>query len=133
MATPYATPEDVATRLNAEFDDGETSQVEAFLRDISAVIRNEVPDLDTRLLANTADPDLVVATVFQVIRRVLDDANVGPAGTTKSEEHPEYSYSIARALSTASAEGLDLTDAEIARLSARAEKQSGKAFSIIPG
>lgn len=133
MATPYASPEDVAIRLNVTLDEGQETQAEAFLRDVSALIRDEVPDLDARITAGTKDRDLVVAVVFQVIRRVLDDANIGPAGTTTSEEHPEYSYSITRALSQASAQGLELTDSEIARLSARPQQRSSQAFSIIPG
>lgn len=124
MATSYATPQDVAIRLNTEFDKGETDQVEAFLEDVSALIRNEVPDLDARLAAGTADPKFVKGVVFQIIGRILTAANSGGVGLT-SETHPEYAYTLSRA----AAEGLDLTAAELRKLRGR----RSAAFSIIPG
>jgi hypothetical protein len=122
----------VATRLNTTFEGAEEKQVEAFLVDVSALIRNEVPDLDTRLGTGEADPDFVRGVVFQVISRILSAAKDGTGVTTTTEQHPEYSYTITRALSQAAAEGLDLTDREIARLTGR-NRRTGRAFSIIPG
>jgi hypothetical protein len=124
MATPYATVQDVAIRLNTTFEGGEEEQVEAFLRDVSALIRNEVPDLDTRLADGQVDPDFVVGVVFQIIGRILTAANGGGVGVT-SETHPEYAYTLSRA----AAEGLELTAAELRKLRGR----RSAAFSIIPG
>lgn len=124
MATPYASVVDVATRLDTTFENGEQAQVEAFLRDVSALIRSEVPDLDTRLAAGQADPDLVVGVVFQIIGRILSAATGGGVGVT-SETHPEYAYTLSRA----AIEGLELTAAELRKLRGR----RSSAFSIIPG
>jgi hypothetical protein len=120
----FATADDVATRLNTTFEGAETNQVNAFLDDVSAVIRADVPDIDDRITAGTLDTGLVRAVVFQIVARLLTAAGNGIG--VASETHPEYAYTLTKA----AAAGLGLTDDEISRLSVR---HVGRPFSIRPG
>lgn len=126
MTVPFATMDDLATRLGTTFTDPvEIAQVDAFLVDVSELIRSEVPSIDQSIVDGTVTAEMARAVACQVAARVLTTA--GNGGVYGSETHPEYAYT----LTAAAAAGLDLTDAEKRRLTPRA-KQS-RAFSITPG
>ncbi|WHT21018.1 hypothetical protein N8J89_08105 [Crossiella sp. CA-258035] len=117
--TPLADFSEVQIRLGEEFDDKLTAQVNAFLRDASAVVRRRVPTVDANLADGSLDRDTVVMVITQVVMRRMSGIGL------LSEQHPEYSYT----LSPEAANGLALTDDEEALLR---PPQSGRAFSIVP-
>jgi hypothetical protein len=129
MAASFATVEDVAVWLKAEFEPGspERAQMQEFLGAISRLIRKRRPLIDEWIAAGTLDALWVRDVVRQVASRLLSSYEAG-AGY-ESEQYPEWSYRLTKA----AAAGLDLTDAELADLTPESEARTTRAFSIRPG
>lgn len=125
---PFAEPADIAKRHNVTFDEGETTQCEAFMEDVSAGIRAKRPQIDEQITAGAVSAKVVRGVVCQVVARMLTTA--GKAGLS-GETYPEYSYQ----LSSAATAGLLLSDAEWELITPASTEDTGrgKAFSIIPG
>lgn len=123
----FATIEDVEKRLNETFtEQGDIDQMNAFLDDVSALIRKRRPKIDEWIADGSLDAEWVRAVTCQVVARLLSSYEHG-AGV-ESETYPEWSYR----LSKAAAAGLTLTDAEKCDLTPESEGYS-RAFSIHPG
>ena len=125
MGTPFATPSDVAARLNTTFDEGQTQQCTLLLADVSALMRTKSPGLDDRIASGEVDSDLALAVACQIVIRVTSAVDHGGSAVL-GETYPEYAYQLAQAAS----HGLAMTDDEIDLLSGSPES---RAFSIIPG
>lgn len=127
MAT-YATPPDVATRLNVEFDAGETAQCEALLEDVSVLMRARLPLLDQWIADGLTETGLAKSKACYLAMQAITviDAGVGSEQTS----HPEYFVRI----STAAQAGVRLSDDDVNDLTPSSLRtQRGKAFSIRPG
>lgn len=125
MGAPFATPDDVAGRLDTTFDSGQTQKITLLLQDISALIRTKSPGIDDRIASGEVDSDLALAVACQIAIRLDESMNHGGA-SVMSETYPEYAYQLAQA----AAAGLAMTDDEIDLLSGLPGR---RAFSIIPG
>lgn len=121
---PFATARDIEVRLKRTFTEAETSQVEAFIRDVSALMRVKRPLIDVARASGAVSDDILVAFIFQVAARMVSSAERG-AGV-KSEQYPEWSY----ALTEAAARGLYFTDDELAMLSGAAPTAAAGAHSV---
>lgn len=126
MATPFATPTDVATLLKVTFDDAETLQCEMVLAAISAVMRSRLPDLDTWIADDLTDATLAKFVACDVAKQYIQVTKV--AGV-KSETHPEYTVVFQDVTSA----GMDLGDWIDLLTPASNRSARGKAFSIHPG
>lgn len=122
--TPFATAEDIQVRLARTFTDPEKLQVEAFIRDVSALMRVKRPLIDTARAAGQISDDILVAFIFQVASRMVSSAARG-AGV-KSETYAEWGYS----LTDAAARGLHFTDDELEMLNGAAAPSSSGAYSL---
>lgn len=125
MATPFATPTDVATLLKVTFDDAETLQCEMVLAALSAALRSQLPDLDTWITNGDTDPVLAKFAVCDLAKRYIQ---VVEARGVKSETHPEY-----QVVFQDGASGVDVTDWIDLLTPASNRNARGKAFSIQPG
>lgn len=128
MATPFATPVDVATLLKVTFDQAEDLQCEMVLAAISAAMRSRMPDLDNWIGTAATDPVLAKFAACDIAKNYIQVTKV--AGV-KSETHPEYTI-VFQDVDGASLDSfvsgwIDLLTPASNR-SAR-----GKAFSIHPG
>lgn len=128
MATPFATPTDVATLLKVTFDSAEELQCEMVLSAISAAMRSRMPTLDTWISDAATDPVLVKFAACDIAKNYIQ---VTKAAGVKSETHPEYTIVFqdvdGASLDSFVADWIDLLTPASNR-SAR-----GKAFSIHPG
>ncbi|GAA2774069.1 Gp19/Gp15/Gp42 family protein [Saccharopolyspora taberi] len=122
---PFATYEDLEVRLGVQYDDAERPQVEALITDVSALIRQARPSIDADIEAERISADVVRMVTCQVVARYMSTVDSGGIGV-RSEQHPEYGYT----LTTAAANGLELTQSELALLTP--VSQRSKAFSIMP-
>lgn len=122
----FATVEDLEQRLGVQYDDTERAQVEALIGDVSALIRQAHPSIDTDIAAGVVSADVARMVTCQVVARYMSTVDSGGIGI-RSEQHPEYGYT----LTDASANGLQLTRAELALLTPQSQRH--KAFSIMPG
>jgi hypothetical protein len=123
----FATIEDVEKRLKVSItEDADNDQMNAFLDDVSALIRKRRPKIDTWIAVGSLDAEWVRAVTCQVVARLLNSYEHG-AGV-ESETYPEWSYR----LSKVAAAGLDLTDKELCDLTPETEGYA-RAFSIHPG
>lgn len=128
MATPFATPDDVATLLKVTFDTAETLQCEMVLAAISAAMRSRLPDLDSWIDAGRTDPMLATFASCDIAKRYIQVTKV--AGV-KSETHPEYTV----VFQDVTASGLDSALSDWIDLLTPASNRTarGGAFSIHPG
>lgn len=128
MATPFATPDDVATLLKVTFDTAETAQCEMVLDAISAAMRSTIPQLDTWIADGSTDPILAKFAACDIAK---DYIQVTKAAGVKSETHPEY------AVVFQDVDGASLEDAvgKWTDLLTPASNRTarGRAFSIHPG
>lgn len=122
---PFATYEDLEVRLGVQYDDAERPQIEALITDVSALIRQARPSIDADIEAERISADVVRMVTCQVVARYMSTVDSGGIGV-RSEQHPEYGYT----LTTAAANGLELTQSELALLTP--VSQRSKAFSIMP-
>lgn len=125
MGAPFATPSDVANRLNTTYDDGQTQKVTLLLQDVSALMRSKSPGVDDRIANGEVDSDLALAVACQILIRVAEAVEHGGTPVI-SETYPEYAVQLGRL----DAAGLAMTDDEISLLSGVPPK---RAFSITPG
>jgi hypothetical protein len=125
MGVPFATPADVAGRLNTTFDEGQEQQITLLLQDVSGLVRTKSTGLDDRIANGEVDSDLALAVTCQILIRVVAAVDHGGAAVV-SETYPEYAYQLARS----AAAGLAMTDDEIDLLSGVPPK---RAFSVTPG
>jgi hypothetical protein len=123
---PFVTVEDLEQRLGVQYDDTERLQVEALIGDVSALIRQARPSIDADIAASVISADVVRMVTCQVVARYMSTVDSGGIGI-RSEQHPEYGYT----LTTAAANGLELTRSELALLTPQSQRY--KAFSIMPG
>lgn len=128
MATPFATPDDVATLLKVTFDQAEELQCEMVLAAISAAMRSRLPDLDTWIAADLTDGVLAKFAACDIAKQYIQVTKV--AGV-KSETHPEYTI----VFQDVTASGLDSALADWIDLLTPASNRTarGGAFSIHPG
>lgn len=123
----FATIPDVEKRLKVSItDQADIDQMNAFLDDVSALIRKRRPRINLWIANGLLDAEWVRAVTCQVVARLLNSYEMG-AGV-ESETYPEWSYR----LSKAAAAGLTLTDAELCDLTPETEGYA-RAFSIHPG
>ncbi|MCA1185710.1 phage Gp19/Gp15/Gp42 family protein [Saccharopolyspora sp. 6T] len=122
---PFATVEDLERRLGVQYDDTERAQVEALIEDVSALIRQARPSIDADIAAGRVSANVVRMVCCQVVARYMSTVDSGSIGV-RSEQHPEYGYT----LTTAAANGLELTQSELGLLTPASRRD--KAFSIIP-
>ena len=122
---PFATVEDLEKRLGVSYDDTERDQVQALIEDVSALIRQARPSIDADILAERISTDVVRMVTCQVVARYMSTVDSGGIGV-RSEQHPEYGYT----LTNAAANGLELTQSELALLTPQSQRH--KAFSIMP-
>lgn len=122
---PFATVEDLETRLGVQYDETERGQVTALIDDVSALIRQARPSIDADIDAGLISAGVVLMVTCQVVARYMSTVDSGGIGV-RSEQHPEYGYT----LTTAAANGLQLTQAELALLTPASQRS--KAFSIMP-
>lgn len=120
---PFATWTDFEVRLKTTFTDPERKQVEAFIADVSALVRVRRPLIDSAIAAGRVSPAIMVAFIFQVANRMV--ASAGRSGL-KSEQLPEWSYT----LTDAASRGLYFTDDELAMLSGALPTASAAAYSV---
>lgn len=126
MATPFATPTDVATLLKVTFDPAEELQCEMVLAAISAAFRSRLPDLDTWITDGLTDPVLAKFAVCDIAKQYIQVTKV--AGV-KSETHPEYAV----VFQDMSGTGVELGDWIDLLTPASNRTARGRAFSIHPG
>lgn len=126
MATPFATPVDVATLLKVTFDQAENLQCEMVLAALSAAIRSKLPDIDAWISAGSTDPVLAKFAVCDLAKQYIQVVKVGGV---KSETHPEYTVVFQDVSVTA----VDVTDWIDLLTPASNRSARGKAFSIHPG
>lgn len=127
MATPYATPDDVAITLNVVFDDGQKAQCTRLLAGVSAIMRSRLPLLDSWLATGKVDQILAQQCAIDMASSRI---NVTQARGLKSEQHPEYTVVFA----DGPLSGVDVTDDWRGLLTppeTRDEPQ--RAFSVRPG
>lgn len=123
----FATIPDVEKRLKVKItEEDDIDQMNAFLDDVSALIRKRRPKIDQWIADGSLAADWVRAVTCQVVARLLNSYEHG-AGV-ESETYPEWSYR----LSKVAAAGLALTDAELCDLTPDTEGYA-RAFSIHPG
>ncbi len=120
----FARPADLEVRLARTFSDTERLQVEAFIEDISALVRVKRPLTDSALAAGRVTQQILVALISQVAARIINSAARG-AGV-KSEQYPEWSY----ALTDAASRGLFFTADELEMLNGAAAPATAGAYSI---
>lgn len=126
MATPYASPSDVAALLKVTFDQAEELQCTMVLAAISAALRSKLPELDTWITEGLTDPDLAKFAVCDIATSYIQ---VTETKGIKSETHPEYTVvfqDVARS-------GVDVTDWIDLLTPASNRRARGRAFSIHPG
>lgn len=128
MATPFATPDDVATLRKVTFDDAEELQCEMVLAAISAAMRSRMPDLDAWIGAGDTDEVLAKFAACHIAKEYI---RVVTVGNVKSETHPEYAV----VFQDVDGAGLDAAvDDWIDLLTPASNRNArGKAFSIHPG
>lgn len=123
----FATIPDVEKRIKVSItEQADIDQMNAFLDDVSALIRKRRPRINLWIANGLLDAEWVRAVTCQVVARLLNSYEMG-AGV-ESETYPEWSYR----LSKAAAAGLTLTDAELCDLTPETEGYA-RAFSIHPG
>lgn len=120
----FAEPKDLEVRLAREFSTSERLQVQAFIEDISALIRVKRPLIDSALASGRVTKPILVALISQVAARIISSAARG-AGV-KSEQYPEWSY----ALTDAASRGLFFTADELEMLNGAAAPATAGAYSI---
>lgn len=124
MALPLIEVQDVLARLGEdEFSDAEKAQVESFIRYASGLLRSKLPTLDSRLLVQSVDQDLVTGAVVTAVVRALDSMRVGLR--VRAEQHPEYQATYV----DAPEDLVYFTAGEVAPLAPATQNTSG-AFSI---
>lgn len=127
MATSYATPTDVATRLNVTFNTGETAQCEALLEDVSARMRARLPSLDTWITAGDTDAVLAKGIACELAMTAITVIDTGMGADQVM--HPEHTVRI----SSAASAGIRLSDSDAELLTPVSSRSArGKAFSIHP-
>ena len=127
MATPYALPSDVATRLGiTEFTTSETLQALSLLDDVSEIMRARLPLLDTWIATGKTTTGLALACAAWMAMQAITVSSTGVG--IRQEVHPEHSVTFTDAATA----GLDLTDAWISLLTPDTSERQ-KAFSIRPG
>jgi hypothetical protein len=120
---PYATVDDVATRLGRPITDpAEIAQVTAWLGDVEILIRSRVPTLDELVLAGTPTELVVVMVESNAVVRMVRN----PDGKTQ-ERIDDYSWGMP---ADPDAGTLYLTDAEWGLLE---PGSSDGAWTIRPG
>ena len=83
MSEPYATPEELATYMQATFDDAETATAEMLLGFMATLIRNEYTDIDAR--TPPIDPELPQLVSLELVSRKMLEVSVrGASSTTES-------------------------------------------------
>lgn len=115
----YASVEDVEARLGRDLDTSESQIVSTRLNDVELMIRNRIPDLDTKVSTGVIDPQLVVMVECDAILRLVRN----PEGFT-AETDGNYSYQISKEVASGK---LDILPGEWALLGVRAG-----AFTIRP-
>lgn len=127
MATPFATPVDVATLLKVTFDQADELQCVMVLAAISAALRSRMPDLDTWISDGSTDADLVKFAACHIAKEYI---RVTKVAGVKSETHPEYTVTF----QDVDGVGLDAAvDDWIGLLTPASKSARGRAFSIHPG
>ncbi|WP_435173295.1 Gp19/Gp15/Gp42 family protein [Actinacidiphila sp. bgisy145] len=113
----FATVDDLAGRLiGRDLTDDERAKAPALLADASAIMREQVPDIDTR------QPATAVGVCCAMVLRVV----LNPEGK-RQQSIDDYSYTTDSARSSGE---LYLSDQERAQLQPAV---GGRAFSIVPG
>jgi hypothetical protein len=127
VATPYAVPSDVATRLGLDgFTTQENLQALALLDDVSEIMRARLPSLDIWIATGKTTEGLARAVACQLAMQAITVSSTGFG--IRQEVHPEHSVTF----TDAAAAGLDLTDAQISLLTPNVSEYP-RAFSIRPG
>ena len=122
---PFAEPSDVEAIWHP-LSETEFSMVAGRINEASQLVRDEVPDVDDRILAGTLADATVRSVVVAMVRRVM----VNPDGDSSVTEQTGP-FSVTRTRSRAVAAGeVYLTARERARLTGRKVQ---RAFTITPG
>jgi len=85
----YATVADVEARLGRSLDTSEQTIVNTRLNDVELLIRNKIPDLDTKISAGTIDVEALIMIESESVLRLVRN----PDGYT-AETDGNYSYQI---------------------------------------
>lgn len=115
----YASASDVEARLGRTLDASETTIVNTRLNDVELIIRNRIPDIDTKVSTGEVDPELVVMVEAESVLRLIRN----PEGYT-AETDGNYSYQISARVASGQ---LDVLPSEWALLGVK-----GGAFTITP-
>ncbi|MBM7771974.1 hypothetical protein JOD54_002178 [Actinokineospora baliensis] len=110
----YATSSDVEDRLGRELDDSETQIVYTRLEDAETLILAKIPDLHTRVTANTVPRSVVTMIEADAVLRLLRNPN-GFSGETDGN----YSYQLSRDVASGK---LEILDSEWALLGIRRKR-----------
>lgn len=85
----YATVADVEARLGRSLDSSEQTIVATRLNDVELLIRNKIPDLDTKVSQGNPDVEVLVMIESESVLRLIRN----PDGYT-AETDGNYSYQI---------------------------------------
>ncbi|OZE77221.1 hypothetical protein CH305_18465 [Rhodococcus sp. 15-649-2-2] len=128
MAYPLIELVDLQEWRQEVFLEAQQPQVLRLIRFASAVVRDEVPTLDTDVQNAVLDRDLVEGIMCVVVSRALDSMRVGT--NIKSEQFPEITTEY-NFQSVDMEEVVYLSAGQKERLSPKTEQ--GSSFSIAPG
>jgi hypothetical protein len=85
----YASTSDVEARLGRSLDSSEATIVATRLNDVELLIRNKIPDLDTKVSEGNPDVEVVIMIEAESVLRLIRN----PDGYT-AETDGNYSYQI---------------------------------------
>lgn len=85
----YAQVSDVEARLGRSLDSSEQTIVSTRLNDVELLIRNKIPDIDTKISEGTVDVEAVIMIESESVLRLIRN----PDGYT-AETDGNYSYQI---------------------------------------
>lgn len=85
----YATVADVEARLGRSLEAGEQQIVETRLNDVELLIRNRVPDLDTRVANGSIDLEVLIMVEANSVLRLIKNID-----GYRAETDGNYSYQI---------------------------------------
>lgn len=103
----YASAADVAL-LYGPFTPEQTSKAARLLDFAEALVRQQVPGVDARLLADTLDPDALASVVTAMVGRVMQNPFGRRQGTRTIDDYSE-SWTVDEAMASG---GLYLSDGE---------------------
>lgn len=130
MAIVFATSGDVAVAMMRALSPAETAWAEQQLSFATAMVRERVPDVDTRVSAGSLDRLIVKGVVVAMVTRVLKNPD-GTRSTSTARAIDDYREERTTTTDQALSDGvLRLTDDELALLRSGGARRG--AFSIAP-